>query len=336
LLETLAAQGADGFGIFPGDAVGINSTLAEFKTNNIPTIAIAGCTQDPTPAAFCFSTDVYQAAYVGTKALIDAMGGKGAIVHMAGLLVDPNTTLREQAVQKAVDETNGAVTLLQTVGDTDDQEKRDQKIHALLAAQKDKIGGIIATAYTSSVVTASAPRTTWKFVSTYPRLSTMTPEPSPGVWNSSRRPGPLRPKNWSKKSLKKGSSAFGPGIMGGRRPRATWSVPMWTTAGRTRSATLTKAAWRASAVAIGAGVVARAAPAARVNMAYRANPAPAKAKRIEAARAARTVCAFIVVFFAIPSRNYGKTYEKVYPFPLTPIERKSENVSLDANCPAKS
>jgi ribose transport system substrate-binding protein len=158
LLESLAAQGTNAFGIFPGDAVGINSTLGELKAGGIPSIAIAGCAKDPTDAAFCFSTDVFQAAYVGTKALIAAMGGKGAIVHVAGLLVDPNTTLREQAVQKAVDETKGAVTLLQTVGDTDNQEQGDQKINALLAAQKDKIGGIIATAYISSVVTATALR----------------------------------------------------------------------------------------------------------------------------------------------------------------------------------
>ena len=158
LLESLAAQGTNAFGIFPGDAVGINSTLGELKAGGLPSIAIAGCAKDPTAAAFCFSTDVFQAAYVGTKALIAAMGGKGAIVHVAGLLVDPNTTLREQAVTKAVDETKGAVTLLQTVGDTDNQERGDQKINALLAAQKDKIGGIIATAYISSVVTATALR----------------------------------------------------------------------------------------------------------------------------------------------------------------------------------
>jgi ribose transport system substrate-binding protein len=156
LLESLAARGTNAFGIFPGDAVGINSTLGELKAGGLPSIAIAGCAQDPTDAAFCFSTDVFQAAYVGTKALIAAMGGKGAIVHVAGLLVDPNTALREQAVKKAVDETKGAVTLLQTVGDTDNQEQGDQKINALLAAQKDKIGGIIATAYISSVVTATA------------------------------------------------------------------------------------------------------------------------------------------------------------------------------------
>jgi ribose transport system substrate-binding protein len=158
LLESLAAQGINAFGVFPGDAVGVNSTISEFKSNDIPAVALAGCAQDPTDMGFCLATDVYQSAYLGTKALIEAMGGKGAIVHLAGLLIDPNTTLRIQAVEKAVAETNGAVTLLQTVGDTDSQEQGDQKINALLAAQKDKIGGMVATGYISSVVAVTALR----------------------------------------------------------------------------------------------------------------------------------------------------------------------------------
>lgn len=158
LVESLAAQGFNAFGIFPGDAVGVNSTVSEFKASDIPSVALGGCAQDPTDIGFCLATDVYQSAYLGTKALIEAMGGKGAVVHMAGLLVDPNTQLRVQAVEKAVSETNGAVTLLQTIGDTDNQEQGDQKINALLAAQKDNVGGIIATGYVSSVVTATALR----------------------------------------------------------------------------------------------------------------------------------------------------------------------------------
>lgn len=158
LIESLAAQGYAGFGIFPGDAVGINSTVSELKANDLVSIAVAGCAQDPTDVAFCLGTDVYQSAYLGTKALIEAMGGEGAIVHLAGLLVDPNTTLRTEAVQKAVDETNGKVTLLQTVADTDAQEAADQKINALLAAQKDEIGGMIATGYIPSVVASTALR----------------------------------------------------------------------------------------------------------------------------------------------------------------------------------
>lgn len=159
LIESLAAQGYTAFGIFPGDAVGINSTVTELKDSNIPSAALAGCAQDPTDVAFCLGTDVYNSAYLGTKELIKAMGGKGAIVHLAGLLVDPNTTLRVKAVETAVGETNGAVTLLQTVADTDAQEAADQKINALLAAQKDEIGGMIATGYIPSVVASKSLRT---------------------------------------------------------------------------------------------------------------------------------------------------------------------------------
>ena len=159
LLESLAAQGYKGFGVFPGDAVGINSTVDELNSAGIPSIALAGCAQDPTKVAFCFGTDVYNSAYLGTKELIKGMGGKGNIVHLAGLLVDPNTTLRKNAVEKAVSETNGAVKLIQTVADTDAQEAADQKINALLAAQKDEIDGMIATGYIPSVVASKSLRT---------------------------------------------------------------------------------------------------------------------------------------------------------------------------------
>jgi ribose transport system substrate-binding protein len=159
LIESLVAQGYKGFGIFPGDAVGINSTLSELKGAGIPSIALAGCAQDPTDAAFCLGTDVYHSAYLGTKELIKAMGGKGNVVHLAGLLIDPNTTLRVKAVETAVAETNGAVKMLQTVADTDAQEAADQKINALLAAQKNEIGGMIATGYIPSVVASKSLRT---------------------------------------------------------------------------------------------------------------------------------------------------------------------------------
>jgi ABC-type sugar transport system substrate-binding protein len=127
LLESLASQGFKGFGIFPGDPVGVNSTITELKGAGIPVAALGGCTVDPTDAVFCFATDPYKTTYTMTKALIAAMGGKGNIVHLTGLLIDTNTTLREQAVQKAVDETNGAVKLLQTVADTDAEEAGDRR-----------------------------------------------------------------------------------------------------------------------------------------------------------------------------------------------------------------
>jgi ribose transport system substrate-binding protein len=158
LLDSLAAQGYAGFGFFPGDGAGINATLTELKGGGIPTVALGGCSIDPTDATFCLATDPFNTSYVQAKKAIEAMGGKGNLVHLTGQLIDTNTTLREQGVQKAVDETKGAVKLLQTLADTDEQEAGDQKINALLAAKKDQIDGMVATAYITSVVTSKSLR----------------------------------------------------------------------------------------------------------------------------------------------------------------------------------
>jgi ribose transport system substrate-binding protein len=158
LLESLMVQGYNGFGIFPGDAVGINSTVAELSANNVPSIALAGCAQDPTKVAFCLATDPFNAAYLGTQALIKAMGGKGKIVHLTGSPADTNTNLRMAGVEKALSETGGAVVLIQHLADLDQQERADQKINALLGAQKDQIDGLVATAYVTSVVAAKSLR----------------------------------------------------------------------------------------------------------------------------------------------------------------------------------
>lgn len=158
LIETLIAQQYNAFALFPGDANGSNGTIEELMNEEIPTALVGGCTTQPTMAQFCIATDVANSAYLGTKALIEAMGGQGTIVHFTGFLVDPNTKLRMDAVERAVAETNGQVTLLQHLADVDSQEEADNKINALLAASKDEIDGIITTAYVPSVVGANALR----------------------------------------------------------------------------------------------------------------------------------------------------------------------------------
>ena len=52
LLESLASQGFKGFGIFPGDPVGLNSTVTELKGAGIPSAALGGCTTAPTDVVF--------------------------------------------------------------------------------------------------------------------------------------------------------------------------------------------------------------------------------------------------------------------------------------------
>ncbi len=158
LISSLAAQGYNAFLIFPGDATGTRPIVAELADNGIPTIALAGCLQDPSKALFCMGTDTGHSAYLGTKALIKAMGGHGRIAHFTGFLVDPNTKLRMDNVAKAVAETNGAVTLVQTIADIDAPEPAQDKINSFLATQGSKIDGIITTAWIPAVVASEALR----------------------------------------------------------------------------------------------------------------------------------------------------------------------------------
>jgi ribose transport system substrate-binding protein len=158
LVESLASQGYNAFLIFPGDPVGERSTVAELADMNYPVVALAGCVQDPSKTLFCLGTDVGRSAYLGTKELIKAMGGKGRIAHFTGFLVDPNTRLRMDAVKRAVDETHGAVTLMQTIADIDAPEAAQDKINSFLAAQGKQVDGLVSTAWVPSVVAATALR----------------------------------------------------------------------------------------------------------------------------------------------------------------------------------
>ena len=64
-----------------------------------------------------------------------------------------------EAVQKAIDETNGGAKLLQTLADIDrTPQEADEKINALLAARGSEVAGIIATAWLPSVSGATALR----------------------------------------------------------------------------------------------------------------------------------------------------------------------------------
>jgi ribose transport system substrate-binding protein len=158
LIESTVSQGFNAFGIFPGDAVGTNATMQELAGFGVPSIALAGCTKDPTPALFCMGTDVARSAYLGTKELLKALGNKGNIAHFTGFLVDPNTQLRIQAVEKAVAEAGGGAKVVQVIADIDAPQPADEKINAFLAAQGKSVDGIITTAWVPSVVAANSLR----------------------------------------------------------------------------------------------------------------------------------------------------------------------------------
>ena len=156
LLESLLTQGYNAFLVFPGDPVGSNSTVAELVDNNAPVLALAGCFKDPTKASFCLGTDTGNSAYLGTKELLKALGGKKRIAHFTGFLVDPNTQLRIDAVAKAAKEEGAEV--VQVIADIDAPEPAEEKINAYLAAHAGDVDGIVTTAWVPAVVAANALR----------------------------------------------------------------------------------------------------------------------------------------------------------------------------------
>ncbi len=157
LLESLVTQGYNAFLVFPGDPVGSVSTVAELADTGAPVIALAGCFKDPSKAAFCLGTDVSNSAYIGTKQLLKVLGpGKKRIAHFTGFLVDPNTQLRIDAVNKAAKEEGAEV--VQVIADIDAPEPAEEKINAYLAAHANDVDGIVTTAWVPAVVAANALR----------------------------------------------------------------------------------------------------------------------------------------------------------------------------------
>lgn len=158
VINSLVANGYNAFGIFGVSPTDINSTFKKLADAGIAVGSIASCPAgDENLAAFCLSTDTEEAAYQAATAAIEAIGGKGSIVHMTGNNVDSNTQRRIAGVERAVEETDGAVTLLQNITDVDTDLATAQKAASdLLAASGSEIDAIVTTAYNPAVASAEA------------------------------------------------------------------------------------------------------------------------------------------------------------------------------------
>lgn len=154
-LNSLVSKGFNALAVFPDGATALQPEYQRITGRNIPIIDLAGCTKTPTPALFCLATDVQASAYQETKVLIKAMGGHGNIAFLTGLLTDANTILREDGVKKAVNETNGAVKLVQIVSNIDTPSAAPPAIESLLASKGGQIQGMLSTDYYPSVAAAS-------------------------------------------------------------------------------------------------------------------------------------------------------------------------------------
>ena len=153
-VEPLAAQGYNGFALYPADASAANGLYEELVANGAYVVSYGAPTMTPTPASFCVATDVKQAAREATEALIGFMGGKGNILNVLELIEDPNTILRKQGIEEAVAQ-YPEVKIIQEIAGMESIESSTAKIQDALAARMDEIDGVICTGYTPTVAAAT-------------------------------------------------------------------------------------------------------------------------------------------------------------------------------------
>ncbi len=139
-----------GLSIYPCDASGANGLYEELTDRGINVINFGTDTGKPTTASFAVATDVKQAAYNATEAVIQMMGEKGNILNVLEVLEDPNTTLRKQGVEECVAKYPN-VNIIQEVAGIKTAEEGVSKIESALSANVDKIDGIVCTGFNTTV-----------------------------------------------------------------------------------------------------------------------------------------------------------------------------------------
>lgn len=153
ILDGLISKGKKGIFMMPSEPTAGNEQISKMVDAGIPVVCIGGAPALPSKATLTLATDVYQSAYIGTEALIEAIGGQGSILALSGALNDTNTAKRFQAVEDACKK--HGVTLFQKIGDVDQAEASMTAVGDFLAANGDKIDGIISTAYYPTVAIAN-------------------------------------------------------------------------------------------------------------------------------------------------------------------------------------
>jgi ribose transport system substrate-binding protein len=154
-IDSLVAKGYNAFAINPAGESAMTPVYARLTARGIPVIDIAGCTTPPTTALFCFATNVRASAKYEVGVLTKAMGGKGNIAFLTGLLTDPNTILRVKGVSQGVAATNGKVKLVETVSNIDTPSAAPPAVESLLASKGSTLQGMLSTDYYPSVAAAS-------------------------------------------------------------------------------------------------------------------------------------------------------------------------------------
>lgn len=159
VVDSFVAKGVKGIAIQPVDAIGANVTIKRLVGDGINVVAYASCDSTKSAGAkVCIEASLYADAYDATVALIKKMHDKGNIVHLAGNLAGSVTSPRIQGVLAAVKK-YPHVHLIQTIANIDTPTAAPSAVANLLAARKNQIDGVVATADNPSDAWAKAMET---------------------------------------------------------------------------------------------------------------------------------------------------------------------------------
>lgn len=153
ILDGLVSKGYTGIAIQPSDSVAANEKITELINNGVIMVGFGASPVLPTDLPFFVGTDYQNATEMAVTALIEQMGEKGNLVHLTGGLADANTEIRMRVVEETVAKYPD-VTLMQTLTDIDVAEAAQSAVNNLMGANREKIDGIICTAYVPSVTVA--------------------------------------------------------------------------------------------------------------------------------------------------------------------------------------
>lgn len=142
-MRALVADGYTSIMAYPSTdgAAGLFDELQTAGDVNI--ITYGGVTSEETER-FGVATDVEAAAYQACEDVIDAIGGSGGILDVLELLNDTNTLKRQKGINDCIADHPGAE-IVQEVAGIGSVDEGVEKISSALAANVDKIDGIVTT-----------------------------------------------------------------------------------------------------------------------------------------------------------------------------------------------
>lgn len=152
-VQALSAKGIKYFSIYPSDGSAANGLYDELTERGVKFVNFGASTVQPTTASFFVGTDAKAAAMIATEKLISLMGGKGNIINVLEVLEDSNTILRKQGIEEVVKKYPD-VKIIQEISGMKSTEEAVQKVDSAIAANIDKVDGIIATGFTPTVAIA--------------------------------------------------------------------------------------------------------------------------------------------------------------------------------------